>query len=372
MVTFDNRFIDYFDDDTDIHAGMAFIDEHLGGTVPFDVYIKFEPFDPPDEEDDFHSEPEPYPERYWYTRNKLETIASLHRLIEQQPNVGKVLSLSTLEAMAQEYNADLPLTATELIYILGELPLEIRAQLIEPYAKPGTGITRINARLKESLRAPGVTEQFSKDKMISNIENYAIDELGLAPDQVVVTGMMVLMNDMLKQLAESQLRTLLYVVVATFLMFSILLRSISLAVLALIPNVISASLVIAYMGYAAIPMDMMTITIAAISIGIGVDDAIHYLHRFREEVAIDRDVKAAIKRSHLTIGRAMYFTSIIITIGFSILAFSNFLPTVHFGILTALAMVLAMLANLTVLPSLLIQFYHGFGFKLPIANNPMS
>ena len=200
--------------------------------------------------------------------------------------------------------------------------------------------------------------------MIEDIEKYATNELGLAQDDFVVTGMMVLFNDMLRQLADSQLRTLIYVVLATFFMFSLLLRSMLLAILALIPNLIAASSVLAFMGYLSIPMDMMTITIAAISIGIGVDDAIHYLHRFKEEVSVDHDVNAAIKRAHLTIGRAMYFTSMTIIIGFSILTFSNFLPTVYFGILTALAMLIALLANLTILPSLLIVTYDQLGISM--------
>ena len=193
--------------------------------------------------------------------------------------------------------------------------------------------------------------------MIADLLQNATSELGFTKDSVVVTGMMVLFNDMLKQLADSQLRTLAYVVLATFLMFSSLLRSLLLALLALIPNIIAATAVMAFMGFAGIPLDMITITIAAISIGIGVDDTIHYLHRFNEEYRTAADIRTAVERAHQTIGRAMYFTSMIIVVGFSILAFSNFLPTVYFGLLTALAMLLALIANLTLLPALLIKLY---------------
>jgi predicted RND superfamily exporter protein len=220
-----------------------------------------------------------------------------------------------------------------------------------PYAKPETGYARINARVTES------GPRFSREQLIEEIEGYAKEQLELEERDVIVTGMMVLFNDMLAQLAESQMRTLQYVVLATFLMFALLLRSPVLAILALIPNVIAAATVISFMGYTEIPMDMMTITIAAISIGIGVDDAIHYLHRFREALSERGDVEAAVREAHATIGHAMYYTSVIIIAGFSILAFSNFLPTVYFGLLTALAMALALLANLTVLPSLLLRFY---------------
>ncbi len=364
LVTFDNRFIDYFDEDTDIHQGMKYIDDHLGGTVPFDVYLQFDAFDSTggwDEEyddefedefeDDFASAEEKYPERYWFTVDRIATIAKLHTLITEQPNIGKVISLSTLEEMGREFNDDEPLSAIVLAYVIGELPESIREQLIAPYADPGRGIARINVRIRES------GERFSRDDMVQEIERYAVEDLGFQQEHVVVTGMMVLFNDMLKQLADSQMKTLLYLVMATFLMFSLLLRSISLATLALIPNVLAAATVIAFMGYAAIPMDMMTITIAAISIGIGVDDAIHYLHRFRKEFVLSSDIITAVQHTHHTIGRAMYFTSMIIIGGFSILMLSNFLPTVYFGLLTALAMILALLANLTLLPALLVLVY---------------
>lgn len=351
LVTFDNRFIDYFDEDTDIHQGMKYIDEHLGGTVPFDVYLQFEPYEDSGAEDDFFASEETYPERYWFTVDRIATIAKLHSLITEQPNIGKVISLSTLEQMGREFNQQEALSALELAYVIGELPEDIRTQLIYPYASPEKGIARINVRIKESGK------RFSRDQMLREIRTYATGELNLAEEDVKITGMMILFNDMLKQLADSQLSSLMYVVIATFLMFSLLLRSIPLAILALIPNVLAAATVIAFMGYAAIPMDMMTITIAAISIGIGVDDAIHYLHRFREEFSDSSDIITAVERAHLTIGRAMYFTSMIIIGGFSILMLSNFLPTVYFGLLTALAMILALLANLTLLPALLVLAY---------------
>lgn len=366
-VTFDNRFIDYFDEDTDIHQGMKYIDDHLGGTVPFDVYLQFDSYDEPsdqnedlaasDYEDDFFAAEEDYPERYWFTVDRIETIAKLHALITQQPNIGKVISVSTLEKMSREFNQDKPLSALELAYVIGELPDSIRTQLIAPYANPASGIARINVRVKES------GARFSRDNLVSEIERYATGDLGLEPENVKVTGMMVLFNDMLKQLADSQLQTLLYLVLATFLMFSLLLRSLSLAILALLPNILAAATVIAFMGYAGIPMDMMTITIAAISIGIGVDDAIHYLHRFRKELSSSSDIITAVKHTHHTIGRAMYFTSMIIIGGFSILMLSNFLPTVYFGLLTALAMILALLANLTLLPALLVLVYRTSSVK---------
>ncbi len=351
QLTFDNRFVDYFDDDTDIHQGIVFIDRHLGGTVPFSVYLQFDAFEPEAlaPQDDFFTEVEDeYPERYWFTPTRIEAVAGMHDYLASRAEAGKVISIATLEALGRDFNEGEPLGPLAIAMVLGALPEEVKRQLIHPYARPDAGIMRIQTRIRES------GPLFSRDQFIEDVQQHAVGVLGLPPDRVLVSGMFVLFNDMLRQLADSQLRTLFYVVGATFLMFSLMLRSIPLALVALIPNVVAAALVISVMGYASIPMDMMTITIAAISIGIGVDDAIHYLHRYREEYRECRNVEQAVTEAHRTIGKALYFTSITIMAGFSILVFSNFMPTVYFGVLTTLAMGLALLANLTVLPSLLI------------------
>jgi len=352
QVSMYNRFLDYFRHDTDIHQGMTFIDAKLGGTVPFDVVLHFAPFESyaeSDDEDDFFAdEEETYPERYWFTRDKLDVLEKVHGYIESRPEVGKVVSLGSLEDLAREFTDGQPLSNIEIAAVLEVLPENLRGELIRPYASPATGEMRINARVIES------GPHFDRKKLVSDIRAFAVDDAKFQPEDVEITGMMVLFDSMLEQLLSSQVGTIVYVLLATFIMFVILLRSWLYAVLGLIPNVIAAASVIALMGYLGIPLDMMTITIAAICIGIGVDDAIHYLHRFEEEYARESDVRLAVAWSHATIGRAMYFTSVTIIIGFSILVFSNFVPTILFGVLTAAAMVLALVANLTVLPSLLV------------------
>jgi uncharacterized protein len=167
----------------------------------------------------------------------------------------------------------------------------------------------------------------------------------------------VLFNDTLRHLFDSQTSTIGYVVAAMLLMFWVLLRSLLLAVLGVAPILLAAATVLAVMGFGGIPLDLMTITIAAISIGIGVDNAIHYLHRYLVEYRAGRTAREAVRRAHATIGSAIYFTGLTIIVGFSLLAFSNFVPTIYFGLLTALAMALAMFANLTLLPCLLIATY---------------
>lgn len=351
LLSMDNRFIDYFKADTEIRAGMQYIDEHLGGTVPFDVIVRFEPYEAQllDEDDDFYveGEEEEYPEKYWFTPAKVKAIRQFHQYLEELPQTGKVLSLASLEEIGREHNNGKPLDSVQLMLALSALSEDIRKEVIEPYAQPETGEARISVRVKES------GPMFSRDQLISEILAYG-QSLGFSAQEVHVTGMMVLFNNMLKQLYTSQTSTFVYVLLATFIMFALLLRSFLLAILGLLPNILSAAMVIAFMGYAGIPLDMMTITIAAISIGIGVDDAIHYLYRFSEEYQECGDVREAVRRSHASIGRAMYFTSITVIAGFSILGFSNFVPTIYFGLLTALAMLFAMLANLTILPALLV------------------
>jgi predicted RND superfamily exporter protein len=349
LVSFDNRFIDYFADDTDIHQGMVQIDRHLGGTLPLDIYVRFETFEQNDS-DFFEDAAEDYPERYWFTPDKLETLQRLEDHLQARPEIGKIISLASMEQMARRFNEDNALAGIEIAYVLGELPPDVRAFMIEPYALPEAGWMRLNARIRESV------SEFSKDALIRDIRQFAIEDTRIRNDDLIVTGMVVLFNDMLQQLADSQAKTLGYVIGATFIMFALLLRSIPLAAIAILPNALAAMLIISVMGYAGIDMNMMTVTIAAICIGIGVDDAIHYTHRFRVEFDQSGDARQSVIRAHETIGRAMYFTTMTVIAGFSILAFSNFVPTVHFGLLTALAMALALTANMVLLPALILLY----------------
>lgn len=354
QVSLDNRFIEYFRSDTEIHKGMAYIDEHLGGTIPLDVILSFPPYadQADDAGDDFFTETEDaYPERYWFTSDKIRHVRQVHEYLESRPEIGKVISLSTMERIARTFNDGEALGGLEMAYALGQIPEEFRQDLIDPYASPQSGLMRISARIHETHA------NFTYDQLIEDIRTFAREELDMPPETTRVTGMAVLFNGMLEHLFDSQRSTILFVVGFTGLMFLVLLRSLMLAVLGLVPNVLAAVTILAFMGFVGIPLDIMTITIAAIIIGIGVDDAIHYLHRFKSEFVETGDVKAAVRNSHNSIGDALYYTTFTVVIGFSVLAFSSFVPTIYFGVLTALAMVLALLANLTVLPALLIMVY---------------
>lgn len=354
MLSVDSRFIDYFHDDTEIKQGLVYIDQNLGGTIPMDIILTFEPYQAPDldEDDDFFvAEPDEFPERYWYTPDKIEKLRQMQEYLETLPEVGKIISIATLEEIARQFNSGKALGSVELAAVLGAVPDDIRNEFIDPYSTPEKGIMRMSLRMHET--AP----RHSRDKLIKSIESYAQNEVGLGEGNAKVTGMNVLFNDMLKVLFQSQISTIGYVVLATFIMFLILLRSPLLAAVGVLPNILSAAMVLGFMGFMNIPLDMMTMTIAAIIIGIGVDDAIHYLHRFKQEIQRGQSTQEAIETSHHNIGIALYFTSLTVIIGFSVLSMSNFIPTIYFGVLTALAMILALLVNLAVLPSLLMKLY---------------
>ncbi len=348
-LSLDNRFIDYFQDDTEIYQGMVYIDQHLGGTVPFEVVVSFPPWEQVVIEDDFFAdETDEFPARYWFTRDKLDRLGALQKALEARTEVGKVLSVASLDELARDFTGGEPLSDLELIAVLSALPPDIKAELIDPYAAPAKGQMRLSGRVIES------GPYFDREALVAEVTDYATRELGFASDEIIVSGMLVLFNDMLQELFASQRDTLAYVLLATLLMFLILLRSVKFALLGLIPNVLSAAAVVGFMGLAGISLDMMTTTIAAVSIGIGVDFAIHYLHRYRLELGAGHTAKEAVGICHANIGRALYLTGITIIIGFSVLMFSNFVPTIMFGLLVAVAMGLALIANLSLLPSLLV------------------
>ncbi|MFS1522990.1 efflux RND transporter permease subunit [Microbulbifer sp. 2304DJ12-6] len=379
----ENRFIDYFDDATEIYQGMLVIDRRLGGTVTLDIIldkpegdkVAFEgeedPFgetagedalaaeDPFASDDPFGSAEESQELSYWFTVAGLAELEQLHDYLEAQPEVGKVQSLATAYKVARDLNGG-PLNDFELAVANNSLPTEIRSVLISPYLSAEDSQARITLRVMET--DPGLR----RGELIQRIYDYAHNEMGIAPQNIHLTGLLVLYNNMLQSLFKSQILTLGAVFVGILLMFLVLFRSLSLAIIALVPNMLAACVVLGGMGLAGIPLDMMTITIAAITVGIGVDHAIHYLYRFRAEFAKDGNYLATMHRSHATIGRAMFYTAITIIAGFSILALSKFVPSIYFGLLTALAMSAALLGSLTLLPLLLVML-KPLGSEVPDA-----
>ncbi|MBC6428642.1 MAG: MMPL family transporter [Cellvibrionales bacterium] len=372
----ENRFIDYFKSDTEIHQGMQVIDQNLGGTMTLDLVLDapagwdapppagpaegdseddaFSDFDDFDAFDDFAEDPEsataPAEQAspgYWWNRAGLRKIEKYHDFLEAQPEIGKVNSLATGYKIARDLLGS-ELNDIELAFMRRNLSPDLQAVLIAPYLDESAQQVRLSTRVKES--AAGL----SRAELIERVTAYGSDDIGIAPQNIRATGLIVLYNNMLQSLFGSQIKTLAAVFIAIMLMFLLLFRSLLVALIALVPNLLAAGLVLGVMGLAGIVLDIMTITIAAITVGMGVDHAIHYLTRFRHEYRRSGDYRQAMRRSHQTIGRALLYTAITIIAGFSVLALSNFMPSIYFGLLTSLAMLAATLGSLTLLPRLLI------------------
>lgn len=382
----ENRFIDYFDESTEIYQGMVEIDTQLGGTTPLDVILDAEPGfgsgvsdagapladDAADEEfgddfedefaDDFAAEASDLgATSYWYNTFRLETVRRVHEYLDSLPETGKVLSMATtLETLKTLNEGEEPDTFF-LSLLYKKLPADVKSALFDPYLSTDGNQVRLSVRVYES------NPELRRGELLERIRLHLVDTLGLAPEQVHLNGMLVLYNNVLQSLFRSQILTIGFVFLAILVMFGLLFRSAPVALIALTPNVLAAGAVLGLIGWLDIPLDVMTITIAAITIGIGVDDSIHYVHRFREEVLLDGDYLQAMRRSHATIGLAMFYTSVIITAGFAILALSKFIPTIYFGVFTGFAMIFAMFANLTLLPLLLLRLRP---FGVPAENAP--
>ncbi len=357
----ENSFIDYFKKSTEIYQGMKVIDQKLGGTTPLNVVVRFDALDPGEfeDEDDFFFEDQDAPldgqtqeedlNKYWFTDDRMEVVEQVHDYLDGLPATGKVLSLGTLLKIGRRLNKGKSLDSIEMAVLYTKLPNEFKKLILTPYISIDNNEARYSIRIIDSL--PGL----KRNALLKQIQSELVTKLGLEKDKIRLAGTMVLYNNMLQSLFSSQIKTLGIVSLALMVMFLALFRSLKVALIALFPNLLSAGAVLGVMGWLNIPLDMMTITIAAISIGIAVDNTIHYIYRFKEEIRIDGDYHQAMHRCHRSIGHAMFYTSITIIIGFSILVFSNFWPTIYFGLFTGLAMFIALIASLTLLPQLLIM-----------------
>ena len=376
----ENSFIDYFKHTTEIYQGMKVIDRNLGGTTPLDVIVEIEkpetslpsdtsPDTSPDtssvtskentDESDEFAEFDEFDkaiddDKYWFTSEKMDLVKKIHDYLDGLPETGKVLSIGTMMKIAEKLNSGKPLDNFTLALLYSELPAEFKNIVLKPYVSVENDQVRFSIRIIDSEKS------LKRNELLKRIHSDLIGKLGLKEKNVHLTGMLVLYNNMLQSLFNSQILTLGITVLALMGMFLILFRSIKIALIAIFPNLLSIGVVLGFMGWLKIPLDMMTITIAAISVGIAVDDTIHYIHRFKQEFKVDQNYIKTVHRSHGSIGYAMYYTSITIIIGFSILVLSNFIPSIYFGLLTGLAMFIALIAALTLLPQLIV-FFKPFG-----------
>ena len=349
----ENSFINYFDEKTEIYKGMKLIDDKLGGTTPLDIIIKFpekvKKTSSDDEEfESWEDEEDENDQKYWFTRDKIDKINIVHNYLDSLDEVGKVLSFSSIVQVGEQLNDGKKLETLELGILYTKLPDTIKKEIIDPYISIEDNEARINLRIKDSK------ENLRRNELIKKINNDLENKLGFKKEEFKLAGILILFNNLLQSLFKSQILTLGFVMVGIFIMFLILFRNLTLSFIGVVPNFIAAFFILGIIGLLGIPLDMMTITIAAITIGIAVDNSIHYIYRFREEFQKNKSYNQTIDKCHSTVGIAILNTSITIVFGFSILFLSNFIPTIYFGIFTGIAMMLALISVLTLLPKLIL------------------
>ena len=359
----ENSFINYFKSNTEIYKGMKLIDDELGGTTPLDILIKFNDdikvtennilledeldieseLDIEFEEDLFSSNNS----SSWFTNEKLNTIKKTHQFLESNYEIGKVQSIYSLIDLANQINKN-DLNIFELSILYNEIPNNYKEDLVKPFLSIENNMIKISARIKDS-------QKIKRDELIKKIDYYLKTEFDNIKEYKI-NGLLVLYNNMLQSLFTSQIKSFGIILFSIFVMFIVLFKSIKLSIIGIIPNIIASTFILGLIGILGIPLDIMTITIAAVTIGIAVDNTIHYLYKIKENIMKKQDNKLNIYNSHQTVGYAVLTTSMTIAFGFSVLSLSNFIPTILFGLFTALAMVIAMLGVLITLPSCLIKF----------------
>ncbi|PDH21041.1 MAG: hypothetical protein CBE46_000220 [Candidatus Pelagibacter sp. TMED286] len=351
----ENSFINYFDKETEIYKGMKKIDDDLGGTTPLNVILKFptKTNNKNVEQDEFDWEEENDTNedkaKYWFTRDKMDKIIKVHDYLDSLPEIGKVLSFGSILRVAEDLN-NKKLQSLEIAVLYSKIPASIKEEIITPYISVEKDEARISVRIKDSLK------NLRRNDLINKINTELNTELNLEKNEYQLAGVLILFNNLLQSLFKSQILTLGIVILGIFCMFFILFRNIVISFIGIVPNFIAAFFILGIIGLLGIPLDMMTITIAAITIGIAVDNSIHYIYRFKEEFKKINNYNKTLDRCHNTVGVAILNTSITIVFGFSILVLSNFIPTIYFGVFTGLAMLLALISVLTLLPILILKF----------------
>ena len=360
----ENSFINYFSKDTEIYRGMKLIDEKLGGTTPLDIILKFdtkinnEVSEKNDEFDDWEEDENTSDDsKYWFTKDKIDRIKNVHSYLENLDHIGKVLSFYSIIEIATTLNNNNELGTLEMGVLYTKLPENIKREIVDPYISVTNNEARISLRIKDS------SKDLRRNELIKKINYDLHNKLNLKEESYKLGGVLILFNNLLQSLFKSQILTLGLVMLGIFIMFLILFRNVKISLIGVIPNFIAAFSILGLIGLLNIPLDMMTITIAAITIGIAVDNSIHYIYRFIEEFKYKQNYNEVIKICHSSVGVAILNTSITIVFGFSILVLSNFIPTIYFGIFTGIAMLLAMLLVLSLLPAL-ITLIKPFGIEI--------
>lgn len=345
----ENSFIDYFKKSTEIYQGMKYYDQNFGGTTPLDIIIDFEKEEEEEYDPEFDDEDEDN-DIYWYTEEKIDLISKIHEYIDKQLYTGKVLSFKSYFDVMTQINDGKELDDYELKIVIKKLPEDIKDIILRPYISVQDNQARLTVNIKDSEKG------LKRNQFLKQIHNDLKRNFIRGEERIHLTNLMVLYNNMLQSLYSSQIKSIGYTILALMIMFLFLFGSLKISVIAIIPNIISCFIILGFMGISGISLDMMTITIVAISMGIAVDNTIHYIHRFKHEFKKDSNYLNTMYRCHESIGKALYYTAITIVFGFSILSLSNFIPSITFGLLTSLAMLIALTSSLTLLPILIRHF----------------
>jgi uncharacterized protein len=347
----ENSFINYFDKKTEIYQGMKLIDEKLGGTTPLEIILKFKDSDSKNNknDDDFFqgSDSNEYKDSYWFTNFRVNNIVNVHQYLETLPEIGKVLSFYSVLQLGEKINDNKKLGPLEMAILYSKLPEDIKKSIVTPYVSIENNEARISLRIIDS------NPNLNRKELLIKIQKDLEEKLKLNKDEFKITGILVIFNNLLQSLFDSQIKTLGITFAGIFILLLILFKSLSWSIVAAIPNFTAALFILGSLGLFNIPLDMMTITIASITVGIAIDNSIHYIYRFREEFKISKNYKKTIEICHKSVGKAIVNASLTIVFGFSILIFSNFIPTIYFGIFTGLAMLTAMTLVLTLMPQLI-------------------
>ena len=352
----ENRFIDYFDKNTEIYKGMYEIDSKLGGTATLDIIISqpednFESIKIEDDffDDDLFEDENSSAAGYWWNIYSLNKLEDIHDYLDSIPEIGKVLSVASGVKLARQINDGEDLNDLELALLRSVLPEDIRESLLYSYINKDDSVVRISTRVNES------STSLNRKDLLDKINHDLKNEFNLKESEYEITGLAVLYNNMLQSLFQSQIGSLLIVFAVISAMLFLIFRSFKVMIIGLVPNIFVASSVMGLLGLLNIPLDIMTITVAAISVGMAVDNTIHYIYRYKKELKKNGS-DIALKNAHSTTGRAIFYTASTIAAGFCILSLSNFFPTVLFGVFTSIAMMLAFLCSLTLLPNLLVKY----------------
>ena len=339
----ENKFIDYFDESTEIHQGMKFIDSELGGTTPIDIVLTLpeeEIFI--DEDDLFYSEGSETTE-YWWRQKNMRLLKSIQSDLNQIPELGKDLSIVNGVLLAEKLNDFNEMGDLELAFVKNSLLTNDKAKdVLNSYISSDDRSARITFRIIDSFK------DINRNDLLTRVDDYLVSKLKDTNVEYQLSGLGVLYNNLLQSLFGSQIASLSFVFGAIFLMLLILFRSLLTSLVVIFVPLVAVGFVFSFMSLFSIPLDIMTITIASISVGMSVDYAIHIAWRFREEQKISRS-NAEINTINSS-GQAVLITAMTVIVGFLVFIFSNFNPTVLFGLLSALAIFVSAALALRFIP----------------------